>query len=314
MSQKKITIITSVYKADQLIDNYLKHITTLNGFELCKLLLYDIVDSHRNPIKIENLIEEYRLKYNNIELIKIKEDPRLYEIWNMGVRESDTEFITNANLDDFRHPDYLIKALYYLDKNIVDLYSSNYYTIKQLPTKWEDVNILARDKITNKKIKAEYPCIKKQYIYSYDNMFQLNKDYTYVKKCYPHCAPVWRRALHMIDGEVRILFDEDKYGACADYEFWIHSSKYHNSKFLLDYIPMILYYEGVHNHGVVGKIKNKELEKEILHSPIYKYFINKNQYKYHSQNKLVHMGIHNYLNIKIMSRYINNLNTFCLNI
>ena len=47
----------------------------------------------------------------------------------MGVIKSNTEFITNANLDDFRHPDYLIKALYYMDKNVVDLYSSNYSII-----------------------------------------------------------------------------------------------------------------------------------------------------------------------------------------
>jgi len=269
-------------------------------------LLYNIIDSHKNSKNIEKKIEEYRLKYNNIEHIKIEEDPGLYEIWNMGVRESDTEFITNANLDDFRHPDYLIKALYYMDENIVDLYSSNYYTTNQLPTKWNNVHMLTIDKTTNNKIKSKYPTINKQYIYKYNDMFQLNKDYTYEKKCYPHCAPVWRRALHMIDREIKILFDEDQYGACADYEFWIRSSKYHNSKFLLDYTPMILYYEGENNHGVVGKLKNTELEKEIINSPIYKYFLNKNKYNYHSKSKLVNMGIHNYLNIKIMSRYINN--------
>jgi hypothetical protein len=306
MSQKKITIITSVYKADQLIHNYLKHITNLNGFELCRLLLYNIVDSHQNDNNVEKLIIEYSNTYDNIEHIKIKEDPGLYEIWNMGVRESDTEFITNANLDDFRHPDYLIKALYYMDENIVDLYSSNYYTTKQLPTKWDDIKKIQINRQTNKKIKAKYPIINKQYIYRYDNMFQLNKDYTYKKNCYPHCAPVWRRALHMIDGEIKILFDEDQFGACADYEFWIRSSKYHNSKFLLDYNPMVLYYEGTTNYGVVGKIKNTELEKEIIHSPIYKYFLHKNRNNYHSNSKLVQMGIHNYLNIKIMSRYINN--------
>lgn len=304
--KKKITIITSVFKADELIDNYLKHITTLHGFELCKLLLYNIVDSHQNDNNVEKLIIEYSNTYDNIEHIKIEEDPGLYEIWNMGVRESDTEFITNANLDDFRHPDYLIKALYYMDENIVDLYSSNYYTTKQLPTKWDDIKKIQINRQTTKKIKAKYPIINKQYIYRYNDMFHLNKNYTYEKKCYPHCAPVWRRALHIIDGEIKILFDEDQYGACADYEFWIRSSKYHNSKFLLDYNPLILYYEGENNYGVMGKLKNKELEKEILNSHIYKYFIHKNRNKYHSRTKLFNMGIHNYLNIKIMSRYKDN--------
>ena len=304
--KKKITIITSVFKADELIDNYLKHITTLHGIELCRLLLYNIVYSHKEPIKIEKVIEEYRLKYNNIEHIKIEEDPGLYEIWNMGVIKSETEFITNANLDDFRHPDYLIKALYYLDKNVVDLYSSNYYTTKELPTKWDDIKKIQINRQTTKKIKAKYPIINKQYIYRYNDMFHLNKDYTYEKKCYPHCAPVWRRALHIIDGEIKILFDEDQYGACADYEFWIRSSKYHNSTFLLDYNPLILYYEGENNYGVMGKLKNKELEKEITNSPIYKYFLHKNRNNYHSNSKLINMGIHNYLNIKIMSRYKDN--------
>jgi len=304
--KKKITIITSVFKADELIDNYLKHITRLQGFELCQLLLYNIVDSHENDNNIERLITDYTTIYDNIEHIKIEEDPGLYEIWNMGVKASETEFITNANLDDFRHPSHLMKGLFYLENKDIDLYSSNYYTIKQLPTKWDDIKDIQINKKTNKKIKAKYPTINKQYIYKYSDMFKLNKDYTYEKKCYPHCAPIWRKKLHLIDDEVKLLFNEDKYGACADYEFWIKSSKHNNSKFMLDYIPMILYYEGENNHGVIGKIKNKELENEIKNSHIYKYFLNKNRYNYSSKSKLVNMGIHNYLNIKIMSRYIDN--------
>lgn len=305
-NKKKITIITSVFKADKLIDNYLKHITRLNGFELCQLFLYDIINSHKNHLYIEKIITDYTNGYDNIEHIKIEQDPGLYEIWNMGVIKSNTEFITNANLDDFRHPDYLIKALYYMDKNIVDLYSSNYYTTKQLPTNWNDIKKIQINNQTSKKIKAKYPTINNQYLYTYKDMFQLNKDYTYTKNCYPHCAPVWRRALHMIDNEIKILFDEDQYGACADYEFWIRSCKYHHSTFLLDYNPLILYYEGENNHGVIGKLKNKELENEILNSQIYRYFIHKNRNKYHSKNKLINMGVHNYLNIKIMSRYKDN--------
>ena len=41
---------------DELIDNYLKHITTLHGFKLCQLLLYNIVNSHKNNHNIENYI------------------------------------------------------------------------------------------------------------------------------------------------------------------------------------------------------------------------------------------------------------------
>ena len=149
--KKKITIITSVFKADELIENYLKHITTLNGFELCQLFLYDIINSHKDNQKIELLITDYTKRYDNIEHIKIEQDPGLYEIWNMGVKASETEFITNANLDDFRHPDYLIKALYYMDKNVVDLYSSNYYTTKQLPTNWNDVKKIHINNQTSKK-------------------------------------------------------------------------------------------------------------------------------------------------------------------
>tara|TARA_B100000963_G_C22511686_1_gene618658 strand:- start:142 stop:1056 length:915 start_codon:yes stop_codon:yes gene_type:complete len=303
---KKITIITSVYNADNLLNNFLKHITSLHGFELCRLLLYNVTDSHINPQIILKYIENYKKKYDNIEHILIKQDPGLYEIWNMGIRESDTEFITNANLDDFRHPYYLLKGLYFLENKLVDLYSTNYYTTKQLPTKWDDINKIKIDKITKKKIKAKYPSLNKQYLYKFDNMFKLNKDFTYVKKCYPHCAPIWRRKLHIMDGEIKILFNERDFGACADYEFWIRASKYHNSKFLLDYNPMLLYYEGKNNYGVIGKIKYLKLEKEIYQSIIFKNFIEMNKSKYHSKCKLLNMGIHNYLNIKIMSRYINN--------
>jgi hypothetical protein len=296
MSLKKITIITSVYSADKLINNFLEHITGLNGFKLCTLLLYDIVESHSSGEYIDSMISMYRLKYDNIEHIKIEKDPGLYGIWNMGVKKSETEYITNANLDDFRHPYYFIIGLYVLEKYNVDLYSSNYFITKELPTKWTNYG---------RNIKPKYPPIKSYYLYEYRDMFDMKEGLTYDKKCFPHCAPIWKRKLHVVDNKICILFDEDRYGACADYEFWIRASKYHKSKFIMDYQPLVLYYEGANNYGVVGKIKDTNLEKEILTSLVYNRFINKNMNKYNSNSKLKNMAVHYYLNLKIIGRYIN---------
>ena len=294
MTDKKITIITSVYNADKLIETFLKNICILGGFSLCELLLYDISNSHKDNKYVKYVIELYQNSYPNITYIEILEDPGLYEIWNMGIRRADTEYITNANLDDIRKKDHLMKHLYYLEKYNVDLVSCSYYTTKQLPDTWIDkYNAKITDLSCNM---YDINTTENIVYYNHTNILYQTSTTSYIKNNLPHCAPIWNKRLHNNNQ----YFDEYKYGFTADTSLWYNSSKINNLQYLHIKEPMVLCYINETTHSENASIISKLLLSEIENSNQYKYFITKNKNKYKNNRKLICMATHFYLNFKIL--------------
>lgn len=122
-------------------------------------------------------------------LILTDDIPTIYAAWNMAIKASTGEYITNANCDDFtykgslgamatmldEHPEY---ALVFGDNHISD----DHGHIK-LHTRW-------------------------------NGGFHILKN-----KCYVGPFPMWRRSLHDKYG----YFDES-YQVAGDYEFWLRIS------------------------------------------------------------------------------------------
>ena len=79
-----ITIITSLFKGDKYINFYLENIIQCIDYSKCEHLIFNIVDS--NTENTTNIVNKYSNSYSNIRVINIKDDPGIYEIWNMGVR------------------------------------------------------------------------------------------------------------------------------------------------------------------------------------------------------------------------------------
>ena len=302
MTDKKITIITSVYKADKLIESFLRNICILDGFSLCELLLYDISTSHKDNEYVKYVIELYQNSYPNITYIEILEDPGLYEIWNMGIRKSETEYITNANLDDIRRKDHLVKHLYYLEKYNVDLVSSSYYITKQPPTTWDDYKYSSKITDLSRNINSKEDTLANMIYYNYKHILYQTSPTTYTKNNLPHCAPIWKKTLH----QNNLFFDEHKYGFTADTSLWYNSSKINNLQYLHIKEPMILCYANEITHSENAVIISNLLLYEIENSNEYKYFITKNKNKYKSNRKLISMATHFYLNFKILAEHYTN--------
>ena len=110
-----ITIITSLFKGDKYINFYLENIIQCIDYSKCEHLIFNIVDS--NTENTTNIVNKYSNSYSNIRVINIKDDPGIYEIWNMGVRMASHTYLLSSNIDDYISKKFLRLSFNYLERN-----------------------------------------------------------------------------------------------------------------------------------------------------------------------------------------------------
>jgi glycosyltransferase involved in cell wall biosynthesis len=231
----KISVITSVFKGDEYIEAFLEDITKQTIFkEKCELILINAA----SPGNEETVINRYLEKYpKNIVYKRLEKDPGIYACWNIAAKLATGEFLTNANLDDRKSPEFLEKLAKELvsKKDIDVVYAENKLTNSPNET-WE--------KNTSK---TNYPCED----FSPDAMLRGNP---------PHCMPMWRKSLHDKFG-----YFEEKYRSASDWEFWLRCA-FSNVKMAKISKPLGLYYfnpKGMSTNSEHNSWKRQE-EKEIF--------------------------------------------------
>lgn len=173
-----VSIITSVYKGDEFIKEFLKDITKQTIFEQCELILINA----NSPGKEEEVIKPYLKKFKNIKYFKLNYDPGIYGVWNIAIKKSQGEFITNANLDDRRNPECLKVQSDFLKSNKnVDLVYSDYFV-----TKYPNENF------------------EKHTLWFIAQPKQVGIDTNSINKCGFGPQPMWRKSMHEKYG----FFDE----------------------------------------------------------------------------------------------------------
>ena len=190
----KISLITSVYKAADHIEQLMEDVTRQTIFEeKCEWILLNANKEGDNAE--EEVILKFAEKYpNNIVYKRLEEDPGVYGVWNQGVRMSTGEYITNVNCDDRRHPKCLenqSKLLYSDDET--DLVYIDSYVVQEPNKQWKDV-----DSQTQRYNFEEF---------SVEAMLRGNL---------PHNNPMWKKTLHDRFG----YFDEN-YRSAADWDLWL---------------------------------------------------------------------------------------------
>ena len=136
----KISLITSVFKADDYIEQLMEDVTRQTVFEQkCEWIILNA-----NP-KGKDFEEEVILKYiekfpNNIVYRRLEEDPGIYAVWNKAIEIAKGEFITNINCDDRRAINALEKqAKLLVASSDVDLVYNDSYITHEPNMAWEDV-------------------------------------------------------------------------------------------------------------------------------------------------------------------------------
>jgi glycosyltransferase involved in cell wall biosynthesis len=222
----KVTSFSVIYKAKDFIQGLIDNILEQEDFENIEFIFIN----PNSPDNCKEILEPYLKKYDNFKLINLDSDPGLYECWNICVKQSRSDLITNWNPDDRRTKD----SIKTLANNL--LLTSEYDLIYGLTL------------ITNKKNeKVEHS--QSQLIFaaepfSIKNLFFNNS---------PHCMPLWRKTIHNKFG-----YFDNLYISAGDGDMWLRAAV-KGSKFLFLKKVVGSYYESEETVS-----RNKEKLKFLL--------------------------------------------------
>lgn len=194
-SRKKISIISTFYKAEKFLDGFIVNMIEQTMFEECELVLID----SGSPGKEKEIVEKYAKKYDNIKYIRYKDrfDPTTG--LNVALQHSDSPLVVMALLDDRKKKDG-IELLYnsIVDNKDISLVYGDCLTTNKENETFEE---------TNSTILLE----NSKYAFSSENMI----------KCLPGPMPLWNKSMHDMCG----FFDNDKYDYAADWDMWLRAVK-----------------------------------------------------------------------------------------
>lgn len=189
----KISIITSMKTGSEHFDELFSNIEEQSIFDECQWIIFDAgSDDEEVKMTARGLHGDF---YPKIKFIELDKDPGLYEVWNLGVRHSEGEYITNMNMDDRRAPWSLEELSFYLDQDhsIDVVYGECLETNKP------------HESFFKNSATSKFPCLPADL----SNMMKVNS---------PHAAPMWRKSLHDEFGKFN-----NKYKICGDYDMWLRA-------------------------------------------------------------------------------------------
>lgn len=191
LSTPLVTIITSLYKGEKYIEQFLQDITKQTIFDKCELIMINA----NSPEHEEKYIKKYVKKFKNIIYVRLNNDPGLYAVWNMAIQMAQAPFITNANVDDRLKNDCYQTHLATLLRNPdIDLvYSDYYYTYRANET----------FNMNSKKRKSKLAEFSPEAL---------------LISCLPNNHPMWRKTLHEKYG-----FFDASYKSAGDWELWLRA-------------------------------------------------------------------------------------------
>lgn len=201
-TNRRVSLITSVFHGDQFLDGFLANCANLDGYDRCEHFLIRA----GSPGREQERIVRHMREHPSAIYLHLPTDPGLYEVWNLGTRLSTAPYLSNANLDDRRSPTHLTRLCKVLDANpSVDVVSSALRVTGKENLAWEESSDC-----------AVWFGSESDDVYKVDALFKKTPEGIRSKNL-PHCMPVWRRQLHALHG----CFDESQYGPSADWEFWL---------------------------------------------------------------------------------------------
>jgi len=239
----QITVLTSLYKASKFLPQFMEDILNQTFFDQCQWFLLDAA----SPENEYSIIQPYLTKYSNIRYERLDKDPGIYACWNYMIRNSDSPYLTNANVDDRMFPTCIGEHAEELDKSLdVDVVYCYNAMVTQPDFTYKDI----QNHIINSQVNV-FPTTE----YSLDALLQGNL---------PHNHPVWRRSLHNQFG----YFNEQDYKSGSDWDFWLRCGVGHVQMKL---IPKVLgvYYKNP--EGISTKQENMKRNLEEVYAIKNKY-------------------------------------------
>lgn len=199
------TLITSVFRSDPFLRGFVRNMTGLVGYD--KLIEHVFVVSSLSDVEISAL-DVLLGERSNVLVLWHRQDPGLYECWNRGIRLARTDYVSNANVDDLRHPRQVVSLLRRLEAHPeVAVAATALVPFHEYP---QDGVLPAASEIWYQDSAGRFGFT--------DLARPVGSDWSGLEPHnMPHCMPVWRRSLHANHG----WFEESRFGTYADWAFWL---------------------------------------------------------------------------------------------
>lgn len=201
------TLVTSVFRSDEFMECFIGNSVALQGYG--DLIDHIFVVANMSGLE-QRLLNGLLSAQPNVMVFWNREDPGLYNCWNVGIRMARRRYVSNANVDDLRDPAHVLTLVADLEQHPdVSVAASALNPFYDFPSD-------CRLPETKEGWYSDHP--------GRFTMFDLahpttNEDGRTRLEPHnmPHCMPVWRRRLHEAHG----WFDENRYGTFADWAFWL---------------------------------------------------------------------------------------------
>lgn len=254
---KKVSILLSCFRGSDLIETYIDFLLTPEIVKSCTLVAVNFPFSHQDPDSVEAQLK----RYPDLVLVNSSEDASVYDAWNVAIRNSTTEFVCNLNLDDRVASDYFTYGVENLVKYHADVFSS-------FSVMTSEIGKISPDARKQQHIDPSRFADSEIIEYGIEDMVTMSNG-RILKRCIPHCAPIWRRSLHDQFG----FFDSKTFDFSADFEFWLRVAA-GGKKLILSKLEMTLFFSGSGTASDrlmhAGSVKIIERWKDTFPPPGYK--------------------------------------------
>ena len=209
----RVSLVSSVFKADRFLQHFLSNCSELAGYREMEHWLIRA----GSPGEEHAALLAHARSWPGAVYLNLRKDPGLYETWNLGCCLARGRYLSNANVDDRRHPEQVERLIAVLSESPeADLASAVLRVTTQANQDWNDWSTGDRFYSEIKAGTYRLPDL----IGEVGGMIR--------SRNVPDCMPVWRRALHGFRG----FFNESQYGPSADWEYWLrcaaNGSCYHH--------------------------------------------------------------------------------------
>jgi len=106
----KIAVLIAIYKGSEFIKSKIECIKAQTIFNESQIVLLNCQNLENEDILYRDFLE-----HKNVIEIKYESHVTLYKSWNDGINATNSELVTNSNLDDQLHPEFLERCVKHLD-------------------------------------------------------------------------------------------------------------------------------------------------------------------------------------------------------
>lgn len=203
----RASVIVSIYNGEKFLDGFLENVLQQTCLDDIEVLLLDAQSNDSS----KSIIDKY--KHPKIRYTLLDKRYSIYETWNIGINMSESEILTNWNIDDRRKFNSLETQLTFMENNPS-------YDVCYGHVAW---SFKPNEKFEENHLMDIYPCHDTNIA-----TMMLNNS--------PHCMPFWRKELHRKFG-----YFDTQYQTAADFDFWMRCLR-GKAKFQKLYEIVGLYY------------------------------------------------------------------------